>query len=441
MRVRSRLLAVLVAAVALVAAGCSGAGSQGSGQPGSEGPGEQVTLEFWTWAPGIEKAVDLWNRTHPDVQVKLSKIPTGGAGGYAKMHSAVQAGNAPDVATVEYQTIPSFLLEGELVDLSQYGADQHADKFVGWQWQQVGFGGTVYAIPQASAPMGLFYREDLFDEWGIEVPETWAEFEQAAREVRQADPDAYICTFPPGNSAWFTALAWQAGAQWFGTQGDTWTVNIDSPQTRKVAEYWNRLIEDDLIKTEPDFQTGWYKDLQEGHIVAWPSAQWGDAILRGNAPDTGGRWRVAPIPQWEDSGRFVSSHWGGSSVAVLKGSEHPEEALEFAIWLNTDPDSVDLLITGGYGWPAAKGAFEGSALDRADPFFGDQRYNEVFAEADQHIDTSWRWIPTMDATYQHLNKGFQQAVDGNGTLVDAVVQAQQQTVADLRAKDLQVRAG
>jgi multiple sugar transport system substrate-binding protein len=431
---RSRgLIAAL--AVALLG-GAIACGDDDTSESSDRAPGEKITLEFWSWAPGIDKAVDLWNSENPDVQVKLSTIPAGSAGGYQKMYSALKAGNAPDLAHVEYQELPSFLLADGVEELTQYGAFDAEDEFVDWQWDQVSFGDEVYAIPSASGPMAMFYRQDLLDKWGIEPPTTWTEFESAAREVRQHG--AYISTFPPGNSAWFTALAWQAGAQWFGTDGDNWTVDIDNEATRKVADYWQRLIDEDLVKTEPDFANGWYKDLQDGQIVAWVSAQWGDAILRGNAPDTAGKWRVAPMPQWDDAEEFTSANWGGSSVALLKGADYPEEALRFAVWLDTDPEAVDLLIEGGYGWPAATEAFSGSALDRADPFFGGQRYNEVFADADAHIDKSWQWIPTTSQVYEHLNDGFSAAIEGDGTFADAVAAAQEQTIDDLESKGLPV---
>ncbi|UNX56165.1 extracellular solute-binding protein [Georgenia sp. TF02-10] len=433
-------------AAALLVAGCGG-GSGGpeaadaEPAPASREPGEQVDLTFWSWVPGVDKAVDLWNSENPDVQVKLEQIPTGSAGGYAKMYSALEAGEgAPDLAQVEYQEVPGFLLEGGLVDLAEYGAEEHQDEFVDWQWQQGVFGDGVYAIPQASGPMAMFYREDLFTQWGIEVPTTWEEFRAAAEAVRAADPEAYISTFPPGNSAWFASLAWQNGGQWFGIDGETWTVDIDNEQTREVAEYWDGMVRDGLVKTDPDFANGWYSDLQSGRIVGWVGAQWGDAILAGNAPDTAGKWRVAPMPQWEEDGEFASANWGGSSTAVLTGTEYPTEAMEFAVWLNTDPESIDLLVEGGYGWPAAADALEGSTLDREYEFFGGQKINDVFAEADQAIDRDWSWIPTTAAAYQHLNDGFQRAIAGEGSFVETLEEAQRETVADLEAKGLQVDA-
>jgi multiple sugar transport system substrate-binding protein len=65
----------------------------------------------------------------------------------------------------------------------------------------------------------------------------------------------------------------------------------------------------------------------------------------------------------------------------------------------------------------------------------------VFAASDKNIDVSWGWIPTIDATYQHLNDGFAAAVAGRGTFVAAVKRAQALTVRDLKAKGLKVATG
>jgi multiple sugar transport system substrate-binding protein len=418
------LISVMVVLVLAAATGCAG-------RPG------RVTLTFWTWVPGIEKSIDLWNSQNPGVHVELESITAGVDGGYAKLFSAVKAGAGPDVAQVEYWEIPAFLLEQGLVELGRYGARRHAGEFVPWQWQQGVFDGGVYAIPQASGPMALYYRADLFQKWGIEPPATWAEYERAARRIRQADPSVRIGTFPPANSQWFIALAWQAGARWFGADRQ-WSVNIDDAPTRRVAAYWDRLRREGLISTVQDVQPGWYKAVHDGKIAAWVGPHWGDALLKGNAPNTAGKWRVAPMPQWGANGPRASANWGGSSTAVLRGTRYAREALRFAVWLNTDRRSVDHLIEGGYGWPAAAGITEGSALDRADPFFGGQRYNDVFADSDRHIDTRWRWVPTTASLIDALNSGFTDAVTGRGSFVDTVRTAQESTVRDMRRKGLTV---
>ncbi len=436
MKRRSVLVATVAIAAVLLASGCSAASN--SSQPSTSG---KTTLTFWSWVPGIDKAVKLWNSENPNIQVKLDITPSGSSGTYAKMFAALKSGKgAPDVAQIEYQELPAFILENGLINLDSLGMDKVKSEFVDWQLAQSTFGGKIYAVPQASGPMGLYYRADIFKSLGLSAPTTWDEYALDAKKIHDANPAHYISTFPPGNSAWFTSLAWQAGAQWFGLDGDTWTVNIDSPATLKVAAYWDKLREAGLIATEPDFANGWYSDLQKGNIVAWPSAQWGGAILSGNAPATAGDWKVAPLPQW--GGAYSSANWGGSSTAVLKGASNPSAAAKFAIWLNSDPKSIDLLINGGYGWPATKNALSGTALDQPDPFLGGQNANkDVFEASDKAINTKWGWIPTTADTYSHLNDGFAAALAGNGTFVDAVKAAQTQTLSDLKAKGLKVRAG
>ncbi|RNG28848.1 extracellular solute-binding protein [Streptomyces botrytidirepellens] len=400
--------------------------------------GQKVTLTFWTWVP-MQKTVDLWNRTHPDVQVRMQTIPQNVQGGYQKMYAALAAGNPPDLAQVEYHELPAFMLVNGLTDLSAYGADALRGRYAPWQWEQGVFGGRVHTIPQASGPMGLFYRRDLFGKFGIETPATWAEFEHAARVVKSRGNGARLCAFAPNQPTWFAAMCWQRGARWVRTQGDTWIVDMNDDRSREVAEYWERMVRDDLVIVEPDMSNAWYRQVQTGQIVAWVGPQWGDALLRGNAPGTTGKWRVAPLPQWK-AGQNASANWGGSSTAVLQGSRHPREALRFAHWLNTDRRAIDRNVAAGYGWPAATGVFRGSALDRPDPFFGGQRYNDVFIASDRAIDTSWKWSPTTDADFAHLGDAFGAAMAGDATLTSSLADAQKRTVDDLLAKGLKARS-
>lgn len=117
-----RLLIAMLAVVSVATAACGSSGPDAQSQ--ERKPGEKVTLTFWSWVPGVDKAVDLWNSKNPEVQVKLEKIPAGGNGGYAKMHSALKTGQAPDLGQVEYQVIPEFLLDDGLVDLKALGIDE-----------------------------------------------------------------------------------------------------------------------------------------------------------------------------------------------------------------------------------------------------------------------------------------------------------------------------
>ncbi|MDT3400752.1 extracellular solute-binding protein [Streptomyces sp. B1866] len=426
--------AAAAAAGGLVLAGCTG----GDGGPRVRRPGQRITLSFWSWVPGIDRPVALWNRHHPEVRIKLEKVSAVGGAQYAKMHASVRSGDVPDLAQIEYAVIPSFLLDNALLDLSAYGADRRRGTFTGWQWQQSVFAGRTYAVPQDSGPMGLFWRRDLFDRWAVEPPATWDDYAAAARAVRRRG--AWIETFAPANGNRFAGLAWQAGARWFRTEDDTWVVAIDDEPTRRVADFWEDLVRRKLVKTVPDRQNAWYKDIQTGDMASWIGASWGDVLLAGNAPKTAGRWRVAPLPQWHRGAR-AHANWGGSTTAVFRGTRYPRDALDFALWLNSDRQAVRLLIEGGYGFPSVARGYRTADLEARRDFFGGQHYGEVFAEAARGVDTSWRWGPSVDALYQRFGDAFSEAIDNGHSFRSVLRTVQAQTLRDLRDKGLKAAAG
>ncbi|MFI9026175.1 ABC transporter substrate-binding protein [Streptomyces sp. NPDC053560] len=437
-RRRSVLGGAAAVAAGFALAGCGDGTDDEKAAPKERKKGQKITLTFWSWVPGIDKPVDLWNSKNPEVQVQVEKVSAVNGAQYAKMHAAIKAGNPPDLGQIEFPVVPSFLLDNGLLDLTTVGGERYKKQFVGWQWQQSVFGKGVYAVPQASGPMGLFVRQDLFDKWDIEPPATWDAYEAAARKIRKKG--AWIETFAPTNGNRFAGYAWQAGAKWYAADGDTWTVALDDEPTRKVADYWEGLVKQKLIKTIPDRQNAWYKDIQTGAIPAWLGASWGDALLVGNAPDTKGKWRAVPLPQWT-KGADAQANWGGSTTAVFAGAAYPKDALDFAVWLNTDPEAIKLLIEGGYGFPSAKTGYRTTDLDVHQEFFGGQAYSKVFKEAGDHVDTSWQWGPGVDTLYQRLGDAFTEALSSGDSFRSVLKKVQAQTVSDLKGKGLKVESG
>src|SRR3712207_5211005 len=98
--------------------------------------------------------------------------------------------------------------------------------------------------------------------------------------------------------------------------------------TRRVADYWQGLIDDELVATNlQGFSEQWNAALARGRVWTWISAVWGNNTITTNAPRTEGDWAVAPMPQWEE-GANAAGNWGGSSTAVFRGTEHPREAAQ-----------------------------------------------------------------------------------------------------------------
>jgi multiple sugar transport system substrate-binding protein len=420
--------------VALTACSSSSA-SSGSGSTGSAaGP---VTVQFWGWAPGYQQSVDLFNRTHPDIKVSFETTASGSKGGYTKMLTAVKAGNAPCLAQVGYETLPSFAAAGALQDVSSY-ADASKSQFAAWTWNQVSIDGQVYGIPVDTAPMALLYRKDLFAKYGITVPpQTWAQYAADAAKVHAADPKVYLGDF--GNDAYqYAGLAWQAGAAWFGTGNGAWKVSIDSAANATVAGYWQGLLDKHLLKPDPSYDASLYKDMSDGTVLSDVNAVWDAPIIASSVDkSTSGDWAVAPMPVW-NAADPVYGNDGGSATAVLKGCADPKAATEFAAWMSTDADSVSNLIKVTGIYPAALSGLQNPQLSAPDAFYGNQVIYNVFRAESSKIDTDWQWGPTMTQTSTDLGTGLGQAGSGSSTLTGVLGSVQNSTVAELKNQGLSV---
>jgi multiple sugar transport system substrate-binding protein len=441
MKTRTRLSAVaLLASTAIVLSGCSSANTADNAAPegGCEPSDGAVELSFTSWIPGIEGVVDVWNAANPDIQVTVQTGPNGNSGTYQNFFNQLEAGNAPDLGQIEYDALPNFRVQDGLVDLGACdGVLDASDEFVDWTWSQVSFGedGAAYAIPQDSGPMGLFYRSDLFTANGIEVPTTWDEFATAAEKVRAAG--GYITNFSQNDVNQFAGLVWQADGNWFENNGDEWSVTLAGDESMKVADYWQDLIDRDLVSTYPGWTTEWDNAYNTGEVWSWNSAAWGANSIISGAPDTAGKWSVAASPQWE-AGDEASGNWGGSSTAVFTGSEHPYEAAQFALWLNTAEESLTMLNESANLYPAAKAGLELPVLQEGVEFYGGQPIYDVFSEASGQVSSDFIWGPTMTQTYNDVSDGFKAAVSGTGTLGEALESAEKSTIGALEAQAIPV---
>lgn len=280
-------------------------------------------LTFWTWVPDIDKEVALFEEAYPAITVKVENVGQG-LPHYQKLRSAMESGQgAPDVAQIEYQYIPSFVVSESLLDLGPYGATDIADDYVEWAWKQVAPGDQVWAIPQDVGPMGNLYREDILTAAGIsEPPGTWAEYAEAAQAVKDST-GSYISNLGATQAGQMIGFWWQAGIKPFTYDGsETVSINVNSAEAKEIADYWTDLIQRDLIATDVDFNDAWYQGLANGKYAGWLTAAWGPVFLQGTAQGTSGLWRAAPLPQWEE-GQNVSGNWGGSSDAVMASTKNP----------------------------------------------------------------------------------------------------------------------
>ena len=433
---RSRTLAVAAATTALALAGCSAGGQAGSSaDPTSGGDAATPTeIDFWGWAPGYAAAVDAFNASQDGIVVNYEEVSPGSQGGYERMLNAVTAGDAPCLGQVGYETLTSFLAQGALLDVSEQAADDEGD-FVPAAWNAVSIGDGVYGAPVDTGPVALFYRTDVFQEAGVEVPTTWEEYRAAGEAIRAQNPSRYLTSAYLNYD--YAGFAQQAGANWFSIDGDAWNVSIDSEENLRVAEYWQGITDAGLVSPAPMWDQSWYTALSDGTIATHVGAAWIAGVLKGSAAEGSGQWAVAPMPQWEAGGTDVANV-GGSATAVFAGCEDPEAAWTFAHWMSTDRDAYAGLVTEAGLYPAATALLDLPELAEGDPYFGGQAIFDVFAEASPNVVEGWTWGPNMPATVTALDDALAGAWAGNGTIADALRATQSATVSTLEADGISV---
>jgi multiple sugar transport system substrate-binding protein len=430
----------LLTLLALVLAGCTGfSGSSTSRGSDTTGDGP-VRLTFWSALRGSQEVVDEFNRTHTKIKVDFQQVPSGEQGGWAKLSNAARAGNSPDVATIEYPQLPSFTIDGVPRDITKLLPDSVRRKILPQALDLTTFDGRTYAVPVDIEPMVFLYRKDIFTKNHIPVPRTWAEFESSARKLKKAQPRSRIASlFTTGGTLYMAAYAWQAGAQWYDTADDTWRISMDDAPTRKVARYWQRLMDEDLVRVEPGSSQQWRAHLRSGETVGYLAGAWAAGSMMASTPDGKGKWAIAPVPQWDPAKPKVSTQ-GGSTFMVTKDSHHPKEAMEFISWMVTSPDALRAKLASGVSsaFPAVPGLIPVARKEMDTSYYSGQDIFGLFQQQAQLISPTWKWGPRMVSTTTSGDDGLAKAGVGSGDILKALREAQNKTMPDLKSLGLSV---
>ena len=152
---------------------------------------QQDTLDFWhiqtaeTERAIYEKAVELFTEVNPNVNVNISVIQNDPY--KDKLKVAMGANDAPDIWTSwGGGVLKEYVDGGKVADLTELLHETgHIDKFPEATLKPVTFDGKIYGVPvETLAGVVVWYNESLFEEYDLEVPETWAELEEVAKTLK-----------------------------------------------------------------------------------------------------------------------------------------------------------------------------------------------------------------------------------------------------------------
>ena len=176
------------------------------------------------------------------------------------------------------------------------------DDYSDGAWRDVSSGDAVYGIPVDGGPMGMIYRKDIFEQYGIATPTTWAEYAAAAQAEGCRRPGSSATSGPTA------ARSTRRSSPRTARSRSPTTGQADRHRHRRQRRRFQggaRLLgrarrRKGLVGTDDPFTADYNTRLVDGNYAIYLAAAWAPGYLQGlSDADESAEWRAAPLPQWD----------------------------------------------------------------------------------------------------------------------------------------------
>ncbi|MEJ5946860.1 extracellular solute-binding protein [Pseudokineococcus basanitobsidens] len=363
----------LVAAAALALTACapgSGSGDAGDDAAALTGPVAtdiddvgDVTLTVWDQEVrgGQDEQMTQLNaafeEAHPNVTIDRVSQSFDDLG--TTLRLALTGDDAPDVVQTNNAraTMGQFVAADQLVALDDY-ADAYGwrDRFPEGVLQYATYSpdgttfgeGSLYGLPQVGEVVGVYYSRSALADLGLEVPQTWTDFEAALQTAADAGRTPLLL----GNIE-----GWPAGHDLGVVQG----AHVDPQQIRELglgnagASWTSEENVAALTELQSWQQQGWFNEGVNGtdYDAAWQQLASGDGVflIAGSwlAPDLADAMGedagfFAPPPA--DGGELATTGGTGIPFSITTAAEEPDVAAAYIDFITNDDAMAVLADTG-----------------------------------------------------------------------------------------------
>ncbi|MFD3623582.1 extracellular solute-binding protein [Streptomyces sp. DSM 116494] len=330
MKLSARLVAV---AAVLATAACA---PQTSGDSSSDKDEKTGTLRVWLFQEvgnkPKEQVVDSvlaeFEKAHKDTEVTVEYIPVETRAQRIKAAFNDPA-SAPDLIEYGNTDTAGYVKDGGLADLTEeFNAWDEARDTDPTARQSVTVDGRIYGAPYFVGVRALYYRTDVFDALGLDVPRTQAELVSTAKKIRAAEPGLYGIAVGGAYTYGAMPFIWAHGGELATGKGGSYASAIDSADARKGIEVYTSLFGDDNCPAAKCAgMTG------NDTVTAFASGKAAMAIggdFSHAAVEAGtvkGKYAVVPLPGVEN-GSIAPAFAGGNNLGVLKSTSHRTLAVD-----------------------------------------------------------------------------------------------------------------
>lgn len=365
--------------------------------------GTSFVEKFEAENPGIKLNLEVisWNDVHTVVSTRISN------------------NNAPDILNIdsftEYVTPDQLLLP-----VSDYCPEElYNDFFPSFIAESV-IDDTVWAVPDLASARALYYNADILDEVGIEVPETWADLEDACQAIidfygGDVYPWGIDMTTDEGQAA-FAYYIWGNNGGFVDEEGN---LKLDSAENIEALEFAIGLYNKGYTNPNPATQTRY--DLQDMFGAGKMAMVIGPNSIPTYIADKGYtdvNYGTAAIPHNE--GATSSSAGVMDRIMAFRDDAYPDQAArneaigKFLTFFYAPENYVGWVTMEGF-LPAVNSAV--AAMVEADPTF--EAWLDVLNTAKFYPTTNPSWNDARVA----LIKAEQNALLG-GNVAELLAEAQ-----------------
>jgi trehalose/maltose transport system substrate-binding protein len=291
-----------------------------------------------------------------------------------------------DVDLYQVDVIWAGIIAEHVVDMYEYMTEEQ----IAWYFPSMIEGQTIegrlVAIPWFTDAAGLYYRTDLLEQYGVEVPTTWDELTVAAQTIQDG-----VRADTGNNDFW--GYVWQ-GNSYEGLTCDAheWLVS-ETGGTFISAEGEINVTEDSWLSAL-DRAAGWVGTISPEGVVGyqeedarevfqagnaafmrnWPYA-WG----AGNTEDSAiaGLFDYAPLPM--GSSGAAAACLGGWQLAVSNYSDNVDAAATVAMYLTSPEEQYQRAISDFPVNPTIPALYEDPTLAETNPLY--ERMGPILATA------------------------------------------------------------
>ena len=368
---------VVLALIAVLAVGILPSVSAQDGGTVNCGTDKDVTITLIAGTVGSEHdvAVELGNRfmaACPNITVNVAERPQSTTETLAQYSQFFEA-QSGDLDVFQIDVAWPGLVAENVLDMSEYMSQDFLSTFYPKVLDAYTVQGRLVGMPWFAGAGMLYYRTDLLEKYGLDVPKTWAELGAAAQTIQDGERAAgnadfwgFVYQGKAYEGLTCDALEWQVsygGGRILSPDG---VIEVNDPNTIEIfdmmASWVGKVVPPEVLNFgEEEARAVW----QAGNAAFMRN--WGYAFPLGQADDSviKDKFDVSPLPGKEAG--MSAATLGGWGLAVSKYSKNPEAAMALVQFIGSYDQLVYYTIARGEQ-PVSPAVYDDAQVADALPF-------------------------------------------------------------------------